>query len=113
MIPLVNRAAHALTSRAMNLKPLLTICLSLLLALSPALAQGNLELEPNDSMQTILQRQVGQTVELRMTSGDKIGGKLEKVNEKLAYITQLTGAEYFSAVVLIDDIAAVMVRTKK
>lgn len=96
-----------------GMKLLLTLCLSLFLALSPAFAQGNLELEPNDSMQSVLQRQVGQTVELRMTSGEKIQGKLEKVNEKLAYLTQLTGAEYFSAVVVIDDVAAVVIRAKK
>jgi hypothetical protein len=113
MIPLANRSADALTSVAMNLKPLLSTCVALLLALSPALAQGNLDLEPNDSMQTVLQRQVGQTVELRMASGEKIGGKLEKVNEKLAYVSQLTGAEYFSAVGVIDEVAAAVVRAKK
>lgn len=76
-------------------------------------AQGNLELEPNDSMAAVLQRQVGQSIELRMVSGEKIGGKLEKVNDKLAHVSQLTGAEYFSAVVLIEDISAVVVRAKK
>ena len=111
MIPLANRSAHALTSGAMKL--LLTFAVAVLLALSPAFAQGTIDLEPNDSVQTVLQRQVGQTVELRMASGEKIGGKLEKVNEKLAYLSQLTGAEYFSAVVVIDDIAAVLVRAKK
>lgn len=113
MIALVNRSAHALTSGAMNLKPLLSLCVALLLALSPALAQVNLDLQPNDSMQAVLQRQVGQNVELRMASGEKIGGKLEKVNDKLAFLSQLTGAEYFSSVVVIDEIAAVVVRAKK
>jgi hypothetical protein len=64
-------------------------------------------------MQAVLLRQVGQAVELRMRSGEKIGGKLDKVNEKLAHLSQLTGAEYFDAVVNIDDIAAVVVRAKK
>ena len=98
----------------MNLKPAFSLCLALVLfVLSPAFAQGNLDLEPNDSIQTVLQRQVGQTVELRMASGEKVGGKLEKVNEKLVFLSQLTGAEYSSAVVVIDDIAAVVVRAKK
>lgn len=97
----------------MNAKSLLSFCLAALLTLSPALGQANIDLEPNDSVQTVLQRQVGQTVELRMASGEKIGGKLEKVNEKLAFLSQLTGAEYFTAVVVIEDIAAVVVRAKK
>ena len=82
-------------------------------ALTTVFAQSNLDLQPNDSMQAVLQRQIGQSVELRMKSGEKIGGKLEKVNEKLAHLAQLTGAEYFDAVVAIDDIAAVVVRAKK
>ncbi len=64
-------------------------------------------------MQSVLQHQVGQSVELRMRSGEKIGGKLEKVNEKVAHLTQLTGAEYFEAAVAVEDIAAVVVRAKK
>ena len=80
---------------------------------SIAFAQGNLDIQANDSLSTVLQRQVGQSVELRMKSGEKIGGKLDKVNEKVAHLTQLTGAEYFDAVVAIDDIAAVVVRAKK
>jgi len=64
-------------------------------------------------MQSVLQRQVGQSVELRMKSGEKIGGKLEKANEKLVHLTQLTGAEYFEAAVAVEDIAAVVVRAKK
>ena len=97
----------------MNSKILLALLLFLAVGFSQSFAQGNLDLEPNDSMQAVLQRQVGQTVELRMASGEKIGGKLEKVNEKLALLSQLTGAEYFSSVVVLDEIAAVVVRAKK
>ncbi len=83
-----------------------------LLAVS-APAENNVDLQPNDTMQMILQRQIGQPIELRMKSGEKIGGKLEKLNEKFALLTQLTGAEYFDAVIVLDDIAAVVVRAKK
>lgn len=96
-------------SKALRLPALLLV---LLLATS-VLAESNLDLQPNDTMQSVLQRQVGQSVELRMRSGEKIGGKLEKLNEKVVHLTQLTGAEYFDAVVAIDDIAAVVVRAKK
>jgi hypothetical protein len=89
--------------------PVLFLCLGLITNL---FAEGSVELQSNDTMQTVLQRQVGQPVELRMKSGEKVGGKLEKLNEKVVHLTQLTGAEYFEAVVAIDDIAAVVVRTK-
>jgi hypothetical protein len=81
-------------------------------SLTVSFAQG-LDIQPNDTMQSVLQRQVGQSVELRMKSGEKIGGKLEKSNEKVVHLTQLTGAEYFEAAVAVDDIAAVVVRVKK
>ena len=81
--------------------------------LSAGLAQSSLEIQATDTLQTVLQRQVGQPIELRMKSGEKLGGKLDKVNEKVAHLTQLTGAEYFEAVVAVDEIAAVIVRAKK
>ena len=66
----------------------------------------------NDTIQSVLQRQMGQPIELRMKSGEKIGGKLEKLNDKVVHLTQLTGAEYFDAAVAMDNIAAVIVRAK-
>ena len=71
-----------------------------------------IDLQPNDTVQSILQRQMGQPIELRMKSGEKIGGKLERLNDKVVHLTQLTGAEYFDAAVAVDNIAAVIVRAK-
>jgi len=75
-------------------------------------AQSKIELQPNDTIISVLQRNTGQTVELRMKSGEKIGGKLEKVGDKLVHLSQLTGAEFFEAAVDAADVAAVIVRTK-
>ena len=47
-----------------------------------------------------------------MKSGEKIGGKIEKVGDKLVHLAQLTGADFFDAAVDAADISAVMVRTK-
>lgn len=77
-----------------------------------SVAENTIDLQPNDTVQTVLQRQIGQPVELRMKSGEKLGGKLEKLNEKAVHLTQLTGAEYFDAVIAVDNIAAVVVRAK-
>ena len=80
---------------------------------STAFGQAKVELQQGDSMRTVLERQVGQLVDLRLKSGEKISGKLEKVTDKLAHISQLTGAEFFDGVVDIDAVAAVALRTKK
>ena len=75
-------------------------------------AQSKIELQPSDTILSILQRNTGQVVELRMKSGEKIGGKVEKVGIKLVHLSQLTGAEFFDAAVDAADVAAVVIRTK-
>jgi len=77
-----------------------------------AFAQTKVELQSTDTVQTVLEKQVGQTVELRMKSGEKVGGKLEKLTDKLAHLSSLTGADYFDGVVVIDEIAVVVVRAR-
>ncbi len=99
--------------RAMNSKPsLLPVFLVLLLAIGSAFGQTKIDLQSSDTMQTILEKQIGQTVEFRMRSGEKIGGKIEKLNDKLVHLSALTGADYFDGVVALDSIAAVVVRAK-
>ena len=75
-------------------------------------AQGKIDLQNGDTIVGILQKNVGQMVELRMKSGEKIAGKLEKVGDKLVHLSQLTGAEFFDAAVDASEVEAVVVRTK-
>lgn len=76
-------------------------------------AQGKIDLQPSDTIMSILEKNVGQTVDVRMKSGEKIGGKVEKVGDKLLHLSELTAAEFFDGAVEIADISAVIVRTKK
>jgi hypothetical protein len=85
----------------------------LAVACSALFAQGKIDLEPSDTILSILQKNIGQTVEVRMKSGEKIGGKVEKVGDKLLHLSQLTAAEFFDGAVEIGDISAVIVRTRK
>ncbi|HXM32889.1 MAG TPA: hypothetical protein VN921_04490 [Chthoniobacterales bacterium] len=90
----------------------LLVVVILAFACSDLIAQNKIDLQPSDTIISILQRNTGQTVELRMKSGEKIGGKVERVGDKLVHLSQLTGAEFFDAAVDTADIAAVIVRTK-
>jgi hypothetical protein len=90
----------------------LLVAVILAFASSDLIAQSKIDLQPSDTIISILQRNTGQTVELRMKSGEKIGGKVEKVGDKLVHLSQLTGAEFFDAAVDTADVAAVIVRTK-
>ena len=90
----------------------LVIALILAVACSNLFAQSKIDLQAGDTILSILQKNTGQTVELRMKSGEKIGGKVEKVGDKLVHLSQLSGAEFFDAAVDTSDVAAVIVRTK-
>jgi hypothetical protein len=87
---------------------------SLLLATvcSDLFAQNKIELQPDATVLSILQGSTGQTVELRLNSGEKIGGKVEKVSDKVVHLSQLTGAEFFDAFIDTKDVSAVVIRTR-
>ena len=82
-------------------------------ACSNVFAQGKIDLQTSDTILGILQKNIGQTIELRMKSGEKIAGRLEKVGDKLVHLAQLTGAEFYDAAVDASDVSAVVVRTRK
>jgi len=44
-------------------------------------------------------------------SGEKIGGKVEQVNDNLVLLSHLTGAEFFDGFVNVKDISAVVIRS--
>ena len=93
-----------------TLLPLLaTACLAV--ASLPA-ADTKLGVKPDDEIGAILQRLVGTPVQLRLRSGENIGGKLESAGPKTVHLTQLTGAEFYEAAVSVADISAVVVRSK-
>ena len=96
------------------MKPLLfSFGFALALICSDLSAQTKVDLQPNDTIASILQKNVGQMVELRMSSGEKVGGKVEKVGDKLVQLSALTGAEFYDAAVDLSNISAVIVRKSK
>ena len=76
-----------------------------------AWAEGKVAFNPADTVATVITRQVGQRVEFRLKSGDKLTGKIEAVGEKAVHLSALAGQEFFDAVVALEDISAVIIRT--
>ncbi len=99
--------AHCVNIAAVNPGTLL-----LLASATLAVQQSKVELQPSDTIPAILERQVGRSVELRLKSGEKLVGKLQRQNDELVHLSALVDAEFYDAVVCVDDIAAVLVRTK-
>jgi len=78
-----------------------------------ALAQ---ESQPNvDSPASILQaleQHKGERVKLKLVSGQDLEGKLAGIAGEVVVVNELTGMEFFSATVRLDQVAAVIVRTR-
>ena len=86
------------------------VCTLFLIA-NVALADGTVGFQAADTTASVLKRQAGQRVELRLKSGEKLGGKVEAVGDKAVHLSGVTGQEFFDAVVVLDDISAVLIRT--
>jgi len=89
----------------------LLIGIAIAVTSSSLLAQEKSTLQPNATIPSILQGNTGKTVELRLNSGEKIGGKVEQVNDNLVLLSHLTGAEFFDGFVNLKDISAVVIRS--
>lgn len=85
--------------------------LAILVLSTTAFAESKVGFTANDTMSTVLKRQAGQRVELRLKSGEKIAGKVEAVGDRTVHLSALTGQDFFDAVVLLDDVSAVVIRT--
>lgn len=74
--------------------------------------QKKLEIRQNDTMTDFLDGLAGTTVEVALRSGSTLTGKLMRVHQNLAVLSELRGKEFYDAVVRIDDISAVTVRMR-
>jgi len=78
----------------------------------PVAAQGKFQIESADTIKSVLERQIGKAVRLRLQSGEEVGGTVTKVGDQVVHLSELAGRELFDAVVRIDGISAVILRTR-
>ena len=84
-----------------------------LAATAPGIAAQELRIGANDSVQTILAAQKGKRVTVRVRSGQEFTGTVRDVTGKLVQLGAISGREFFDAVVPLESIDAVLVRTKE
>src|SRR5262252_9441635 len=91
----------------------LVVAVAVHLPLTAALAQDvKLEVKSSDTVKSVLERMVGKRVSVVLTSGPELSGVVSSVGDKVVLLTQLTGREFFDGVVNIEQIGAVIVRTR-
>jgi hypothetical protein len=64
------------------------------------------------TIKTVLEEQAGKRTKVQLLSGQDLEGKVQSVGSEVFVIAELTGMEFFSATVRIDQVAAVIYRAK-
>lgn len=90
----------------------LLVTLALCFITTHASAQG-LAVAPADSIPSVVSAQKGKRVTLRLRSGQELTGVLRQSTDRLAVLGELAGREFFDAVVPIESIEAVIIRTRQ
>ena len=95
-----------------NAIPALLIAVALACSALPA-AAAELRVAGNDNIQSVLAAQKGARVTVRVRSGQDITGVVRDVNPRVVQIGAVSGREFFDAVVPLEAVDAVFVRTKE
>lgn len=90
----------------------LSVALLCLAFAVPALGQEAV-VTANDTIQTVITAQKGKRATLRLRSGQELTGTVRDVTTRLIVLGAVTGREFFDAVVPIEAVEAVLVRTKQ
>ena len=89
-----------------------TLLLAALLAIQPALAQ-ELKLASAATVESLITAQKGKRITVRTRSGQELTGVVREVTPRFVQLGALSGREFFDAVVALDSVEAVIVRTKE
>jgi hypothetical protein len=78
---------------------------------TPALAEP-LTVGADATIEKILAAQVGKSVTIRTSGSEEMTGKVKSVSSELVHLSELSGKEFFDAVVETDSITSVVIRTR-
>jgi hypothetical protein len=66
----------------------------------------------DNSLQTNLLQFKGKTIEIQLKTGGQLTGKLSEVGTQSILLKELQGKEYYDALIVIDDITAVIFKAR-
>jgi hypothetical protein len=83
-------------------------------ALFASAAQGQeVKITANDTTQSIIGAQKSKRVTVRLRGGQELTGVVRDANAKLVVLGAVSGREFFDAVVPLEAVEAVLIRTKQ
>lgn len=80
-------------------------------ALASAQEKG-IKIEGGDTVKSVLERHPGKTVTVRLHGGEELSGKVTKVGDEVVHLAELTGRDFYDAIVPLDHIDAVILRAR-
>lgn len=87
------------------------ITAAMLACAAPAAAQ--LQVGAGDTVESVLRAQKDQRVTLRLRSGQELTGVVRMSNARVVQLGAVSGREFFDAVVPLEAIDAVLIRTRQ
>lgn len=82
------------------------------LAATPVLS-AELKVAGSDTIESVIAAQKAKRVTLRLRSGQELTGTVREITGKLVHLGALSGRDYFDAVVALEAIEAVVIRTRE
>jgi len=79
---------------------------------APAAMAAPLTVGASDNIQQVLETQKGKRVTVKLASGDELTGVVKSISSHAVHLGELSGKEFYDAVIATDRIAAVIIRTK-
>jgi hypothetical protein len=92
--------------------PTFLFAAALACAAVPATA-AELKVGANDTVQSVLTAAKGSRATVRLRSGQELTGVVREVNARVVQLGAVTGREFFDAVVPLEAVDAVLIRTKE
>lgn len=86
--------------------------LGMTLACTGAQAADEIRIGGSDTVQSMLTSLKGKRVTIRVRSGQELTGTVREINARLVQLGGLSGKEYYDAVVPLEAVDALLVRTK-
>lgn len=74
--------------------------------------EAKFEVKASATIYDILKDRTGKRTAIRTQSGEDIEGTVATVGDSVVHVTQLTGKEFYDAVIRIDRIDAVILRVR-
>jgi hypothetical protein len=103
-------------SSRMKMKALLFILIvsltTICIPLSGYAKEDAFQFAQDASLQAGLLQFKGKPVEIILKSGDQLAGKISDVGSRILVLKELRGKEFYDAVVVIDDISAVIFKAR-